>query len=248
MKPSLDNAYARIRRAKQHLTRLKREASMFWRSFHPPIGYINPEVGGTITIDWNRRLIPPVFGILVGETIYNLRAALDYLVYELAILDSGQVQEGTQFPIEGTEGGWQLRMNGTKRRKVPDYGCYLRGVSPGHKACIKLLQPCCGCHWTGILRDYSNPDKHKTLTIVRATEILSVKPTTKGPIILNPSIEGKTILFDIRINPRGNAVDMNADISFQIAFDDRRPIIETLQILHSQVTQVLDQFEPDFKR
>ena len=48
-------------------------------------------------------LIPAMLGILIGETIYNLRAILDYLVYELAILDSGQIQKGTQFPIEDTE-------------------------------------------------------------------------------------------------------------------------------------------------
>jgi len=248
IQPSLNNAYARARRAKQHLTRFKRETRAFWRSFRPSKGYINPKAGGTIRIQLSQSLIPAMLGILIGETIYNLRATLDYLVYELAILDSGQIQKDTQFPIEDTESGWQLHMNGTKRGKVFDWGCYLRGLTPSHKACIKLLQPCYGCRWTDILRSVSNPDKHKTLTIVRATQTLSVKPVTKGPVFLNPSVEGKTTLFHVKINPKDETMDMNADLTFQIAFDDGLPVVETIEELHRQVIHVLDIFYPDFKK
>ena len=37
--------------------------------------------------------------IRVGEVCYNFRSALDYLIFELAKLDSGVEQGGTQFPI-----------------------------------------------------------------------------------------------------------------------------------------------------
>jgi len=43
----------------------------------------------------------PKVPILAGEVIQSLRSALDYLIYDLAILDSGKPQDGTQFPAEG---------------------------------------------------------------------------------------------------------------------------------------------------
>jgi hypothetical protein len=251
MKASIDNAYARVRRAKQHLARLKRERTIFRRTFHPPQGYINPKLGGTITLEYSRNIIPKKFGILIGETIYNLRAALDYLVYELAILDSGQTQKETQFPIEDTPEGWQRKMNGTKRKVkgivVPDWGCSLRGLSNAHKEDIKLFQPCFGFNLTGTLQSISNPDKHRTLTIIRPMSTLSVKTTSKGFTVINPAEEGKTILFEVRSHPKDDSMDVNADVAFDIAFDDRTLVIETLQILHSQVTKILDQFKPEFK-
>jgi len=246
MKPSLDNAYARAHRAKRHLMSLKGEASKYWRSFHLPEVYMEPRAGGTTTITWGQDLIPSIFSILVGETIYNLRATLDYLVYQLAILDSGQSQEETQFPIEHSEGGWEKSMNGKLTKKVPDKGCRLRGLNESHKERIKLLQPCFGCCWTGILQKFSNPDKHKTLTIVKATQIVSMEPTSQNPVIIDPSKEGKTILFSAKMNPPNNSKNMNTDVSLEITFDDGSPVIQTLQSLRSNIIKVLDEFKPDF--
>jgi len=73
-----------------------------------------------------------MLGILVGEVIYNLRAALDYLIYELAFLDSFKIQEGTQFPIEDTKRRWQVAAFGTKKRPAR-----LVGISGRHKAAIE---------------------------------------------------------------------------------------------------------------
>ena len=43
---------------------------------------------------------PPELAVVVSDIIHNLRATLDYIVYELALSDSGKVQDGTQFLIE----------------------------------------------------------------------------------------------------------------------------------------------------
>ena len=105
MKPSLDNAYARVRRAEHHLSKLKSESPGILSSV---LGWAEGQEGLVVPdlpVDDGITSLPPTFGIRVGEAIYNLRAALDYLVYELAILDSGNVQQGTQFPIEDTKDG-----------------------------------------------------------------------------------------------------------------------------------------------
>jgi len=135
-KPSLDDAYARIRRAKQHLARFKRELAAFWGDEGRRL-WIPNATTGIFEEQATPDLVPPTFGILVGECIYNLRAALDYLIYELAILDSGKIQERTQFPIEDTVKRWKTKC-----------ASRLKGLSVVHQACIERLQPCFGCKWT----------------------------------------------------------------------------------------------------
>jgi len=75
-----------------------------------------------------RRL--PLVSILIGEICYNLRSALDYLVYELAILDSSKRQDGTQFPIDDTPEKF------SKHKRS-----WLKGLNSNHVAAIEKLQP-----------------------------------------------------------------------------------------------------------
>lgn len=42
----------------------------------------------------------------------------------------------------------------------------LRGLKPAHVDMIEALQPYNGVEWTKTLRDISNPDKHRTLTVL----------------------------------------------------------------------------------
>ncbi len=221
--PSLDNAYARVRRAKQHLTSLKRELTKFFGQPTSVPHTVNVDVAdGDFTIyDFSNHVVSPTWSILVGECVYNLRAALDYLIYELAFLDSGQIQQGTQFPIEDTPSGW----NGRK-------ATYLRGIFDPHKAIIKTLQPCDGSNWTKILRDISNPDKHKTLRVVRPSQRIE----------WGLGRYGQTHSMATSLYP----VEMDAQVTSEILFDDGRPVIETLQEMHTQVTNVIDMFKPEF--
>lgn len=105
---------------------------------------------------------PPEIGITAGEVVYNLRAALDYLVFELATLGSGEVNMRTQFPIESTPEGFKARRHPTKRGD-PNW---LTGVDCSHCAAIEALQPYNGVDWTEFLRDISNEDKHRTIPIL----------------------------------------------------------------------------------
>lgn len=213
MKPSLNNAYARINRTNFHLLEFKRECQTIgsptirfyenckgFVAFDPIVG--NPASG-----------LPTIFSILIGEAIYNLRSALDYLVYELAILDSGSVQHGTQFPIENSVKGWEKHVDS-----------FLKGLSIEHKTIIESFQPYRSCNWTQQLRDLSNPDKHRSLTILRL-----------GGGICN------TDLFPTRIT-----VNMNRQIPLDIAFSDGRSVIKSIEELKSEVALVLEQFKSEF--
>jgi hypothetical protein len=84
----------------------------------------------------------PEVSIIVGEAVYNLRAALDYLVYELAALDSKSIQENTQFPICHTE----RKFDDARKR-------HLARVSSQHVLAIEEYQPYRNCQWARTLRD-----------------------------------------------------------------------------------------------
>ena len=227
----LDGAYERVKRARKHLADLKRR-----------IKSISQEVGDAVVIERKpaTRLLPDgreilvvlgsasvpfgpvphIVSILVGEVVYNLRAALDYLVYELARLDAGHPVDGTQFLIEDTKKGFCGRRAGG-----------LKGLSDVHVAALKRLQPCDGCKWTGVLRDISNPDKHRHLTAVMNSVVLPIAPGSTEAIIAD------------------QPVDVKLGLSVPITFINGAgaPVVETLQQLASEVAQTLDAFKPEFE-
>jgi hypothetical protein len=161
----------------------------------------------------------------------NLRSALDYLIFELSKLDSGAPQKGTQFPI--VRSPKQFASDVTAAR--------LRGVNSAHIAAIERLQPYYGIDWTGLLRDISNPDKHREFvvmkgnqTIVAYTPIDSEYPALSLPIRRTP-------------HPVIGEVDVKVDLTIEILFADGSPVIETLEKLIFNVRQTLEAFKPDFE-
>src|SRR5215204_9224 len=102
--PSLDGAYAWLSRAEEHLSELSSlcvmvgqiERDAMVRSLR-----VNDDVGtsvGNYRFDTPVSSVPDRVSVLAGETIQALRRVLDYLVFEVAWLDSGSIQEDTQFP------------------------------------------------------------------------------------------------------------------------------------------------------
>ncbi len=102
----LDGAYQRVRRAGIHLTNLNRRTRIICQTKSD--GVVIERKPQTFLLPNGRRVkgvlgkatftiepMSPIISILIGETIYNLRSALDYLVYDLAQLDAQKVIKGT---------------------------------------------------------------------------------------------------------------------------------------------------------
>ena len=232
----LDGAHERVTRSSEHLSDLQSMVGEFLRS---PIiatatvfnSQSQQPIVDILAHPFAKEKFGPIplrISILVGEVIYNLRCSLDYLVYELACLDSKQIVEGTQFPIEDSGEAFVSRIGliSDRRRK----GVYLRGVSDTHVALISALQPCYGCHWTLVLRELSNPDKHRHLTIVNSPFFIASSPTDQTEAII-PS----------------QPMQMNYKVTRQIAFDDGTFVIETLEQLQSHVSETIDALDSEFK-
>lgn len=226
LKPTLRPAKLRISRAGEHvgvIEAMLKEARK--RNDNAEVIIHTDANLGPPTIDWSKapRFPTTRIAIVAGEALYNARAALDYLVFSLAWLDSKEPQVGTQFPIEDKEQVFcDNRLN-----------TYLFGVSDEHVALIKRLQPFDGCDWTRKLRTLSNPDKHRTLT-ADITEHASEFTASKENLEAIPGRPGRY------------KMKMDRVPTAKVTFFDGSPVLETLHVLVSQVAYVLQEFQPIF--
>jgi hypothetical protein len=223
----LDDAYLRLKRAEEHFEELKAlcadvcaaqvEATII--KSQPNITIGPGEFASIVEVESAKTTIPCRCKILVGDVASNLRSALNYLTGELAELDSG-AERRTQFPIEKAPESFKGQSTGKG---------FLVGLSVAHLAALEQLQPYNGCQWTADLASLSNLDKHSKLIAVahdyRVTGTVNATDTDTSKL----------------------TVDMNIKPVIRIALDDGLPLIETLEIIQSQVSQTLDAFKPEFK-
>ena len=221
VKPTLDEARARVARAEEHIASLEREII----TIAPPKRTITAMVAGPAFLSGATQLIkaPPIIPILIGETIYNLRTALDYLVYQLFNLDTGQLSNRTKFPIEDTEKSWDQYFPSPSTNSKQLKKMWLHRLTTSHKTAIKRLQPCFGNQWTATLRDLSNPDKHRHLIAAPVTTNQPSYGAIAGPVMVTFEITSK------------------------VAFEDTTLVMETLDLLQQEVADVIEAFDPDFK-
>jgi hypothetical protein len=233
----LDGAYLRVERAGEHLADLESRISAFINTEKDKVPFeFNTDTCqiriGVFEVKWDT--LWDSWRVLIGEIIYNLRAALDYLIYELALLDSGAEQQGTQFPIEHTPQGFNGRRNS-----------FLKGLSVKHITSIEVLQPYNGTTWAHLLALLSNPDKHRHLTpVVNLSESrINISAHTPGEL--------KGVLSHVyrTKNAAGELLDMQVETDFalHVTLSDGTPIVETLQQLQFQVRNTLDAFKSEFK-
>lgn len=234
----LDGAGMRLARADAHLT----EADKLLREWEQ--GCVDKIVRQD---DGQYRFngfpdIPSMLPVIVGDVMHNLRAALDYLVYELSLLDSkGQIKDGTQFPIE------DVKSNPTNPSRCFDgrRKSYLKGLSDTHVDAIEALQPYNGVEWTETLRDVSNPDKHRHLTVItkgnRVQAALKWHPDGRLYVTrFNPGGPPKVERFDVE-------VDGQYTIAITLPKRGETALFPTLRRLQAEVGQTIVLFEPEFK-
>jgi hypothetical protein len=244
----LYEADLRIERAGEHLTELENQLFRFERSELvevlaglPKEDPRNTEQEAKVQSLWqiptseesaihhySPPQVPAKVHILIGEIAYNLVAALDYLIFVLAKSDSGVEQDGTQFPV-------------CKRKEFFDRGrkTMLKGMSDEHVALIERLQPYKGCTWTQRLKDISNLDKHRQLVHAQVTPLR---------IMAADANASRETAKEARLRRQANLpskapVKMYFGNSLLVTLADGSPIIKTLEILKSQVADVLVQFK-----
>ena len=175
---------------------------------------------------------------MLGEVVYNLRSALDYLIFELARHDSGRVQDGTQFLIEDVRSDPSDKTRGFLPKSKR-----MKGVSPAHIDMIEKLQPYNGVDWTKTLRDISNADKHRQLVAVQSNGTVQITITGGAP----GSFNGKPGKVYPGAGEGGCDVYLEAKDATDIGFSDGRLVLPILELLQKQVADTIDAFMPEFK-
>lgn len=225
--PSLKGCRARIDRTIEHLRDLESRTNQFRRIHQDHFTPQYDHKTGKFTLIGSAIELPDVCLVLTGEIIYNLRAALDYLIFELAWLDSKRRRKNTQFLIEDCEKDFW----GKRDWRLP-------GLCDRHVAAIALLQPYNGCEWTRLIRDLSDKDKHRELVeIAVGGDIISTIRSVGNPVAatdMSTSVPGMV------------PVNVDLYLAIRITFEDGSPVIETLEVLKTQVTQTINSFQPEF--
>jgi hypothetical protein len=233
---SLTGAFPRINQAGEHLGNLMRQIDLFRQEqLDSIVVQLDPQTGSEPSLVHTKEsVIPLAWSVLTGEICYNLRGALDYLIYELAILDSGKISAHTQFPIEDKEKGFAHR----KKRG------WLDGLNTAHETAVEALQPYRGCKWTKVLRDLSNVDKHVRLIMNEGAFALDIFPDADRLRFLDiPGAEKRA-----RDPVSGKEMTVKLNLTISIQFSNGTPVIETLKELHAQVGDTVFMFDSDFQR
>lgn len=180
--PSLSDAFTRLDRAHEHLYEIRAftqaicqaQAEATRVQVAPGKTLMPGEYGVVFSVESANTPIEGRLAVLVGDAVNSMRSCLDYLVGELAELDSGSRKARTQFPVEQSPEAFH------SRRRT-----FLAGLSDAHVAYIESLQPYNGVSWTIKLARMSNWDKHNKLMLVAHDYLLdsTVKkgePTASG--------------------------------------------------------------------
>ena len=102
--------------------------------------------------------VPDTLSPLIGDFLFNVRSALDHVVWQLVLANGGTPTKATCFPISSDPGAF------AKHSKTR-----LAGVSPKASALIETLQPYHGGNEPlGILARLHNVDKHQTFNLITA--------------------------------------------------------------------------------
>ena len=274
---SMDGPAAKLNRANEHLEELTDEVARAEQAIR--------DTGGRIELDAQYEPasqsfkvlvaktpeVPVRIGVLAGEVIYNLRCALDYLMYELVALENGGVyDEKTQFPIADDAD----RFNGPKAASINKHTLSL---IPNRVADVERHQPygsldeirrIYGLAWPDdawqerianrqlrFLRELSNRDKHRLLIrgFVLADQVQLVpipQRDCREPVrqlyVGSALIEG-ALVAHYRVTPTGP--DPHMDVLLNVVPEmgiPFGPAIPTLQAIFTKVTQVVGEFEPLF--
>jgi hypothetical protein len=225
----LDGARKRIERANDHLNNLvsilETYATEHQNSFVVEHDHARNQPNVIMPVP---KPFPWEIPFIVSDCVHNLRAALDYLMFELAREDSGDPHpEYTEFLICPLKKFNEHRV-ARDNNKGP-----LRYLSPSHVHRIEAYQPYMGVTWTETLRTLSNQDKHRQLIIMRGQRITNI---TDG---IGETFKG--------VGPDRIDVQMERKTTVPITFEDGTPVIETLEIMKREVALIIDSFSPEFK-
>lgn len=228
---SFEGPRERTRRALEH----RETIANLWNGFveddsYSPFVRVNDDGTGSVGIILER--MPPEIGFLLGEFLYQLRAALDGCIYDAAILESGQNpppnEKDLEFPIcvgesQFNNASWKLGPLSNERR------AFVASMQPYNVDNVaEFLQPL--NRSLGILNDWARKDRHRRLHVVtnwasEANPVLDLPDgvQVKSLFVRNDGFlddQGEVATFSLTGWTPGMEINANPNVVLDIAVDE----------------------------
>jgi hypothetical protein len=196
----------------------------------------------------------PRWGAIAGDSIHNMRTALDYLACELVRLCDGEPNTATAFPILSRP----PRRRCTRRRLLPDIS---GGVSDEIRERLRTVQPYERRHalyTLAHLRDLDNIDKHRTIVTVSlasaghvSSRMMSHPERESGTILTGRPLEHDQVIGIVTYDPPQPQPDPSLEFMAHIAFGVGEPLAkdivwDAVMRLRERVNETIDLFRPMF--
>jgi len=259
VKHPLDGARLKVIRAQEHLDGLNAEVGMYLDQ-QPQEVRSQPERAPQHTWLPHTYVMPPIvpgdppprLSIIIGDCVTNARAALDYIMWELAdryfkprldIVNKKGDKRIAAFPIL-TKDAFQARSNCLAKRKIPaDAIAELERAQPYNAGYEPLL-------W---LHELVNRDKHRALLLTVAEVDLTVelRPWPLGDIITESQpiavprnlTTNKSPAFQSDMPMKGKAAIY---VTWKDASMPREPVDLTLEKIVKCVGDIIPRFDSFF--
>lgn len=161
--PSLYGVMEKRNRAEHHLVAIEQCITDFFNSDPYPVITDSHSEDGI----YHARLVHPKrlparqLALMIGDCVHNMRSALDYIAWELAGADPGDME--TMFPIYDTKPGFD-KLGRRRIKRLPDKA----------KTLVEWLQPFDTGHGgsqlaLAAINKIDAADKHKLLSLTLAT-------------------------------------------------------------------------------
>jgi hypothetical protein len=283
MPPSLKSVRLKQKWAYRHFNNLKTEilgfldGKLYNVSEHTNVTCGQP-VGEPEYVIIDQPIAPDPWGLWIGDIAYNLRASLDHLAKQLAILDNPTIPPDelalTEFPIFQFEWGYKDHAGRDRPGyRSPGGGRGLRKIrqlSADHQDRITSFQPYPGAPHAAenapllALHQVRNIDAHQELHVALVAIQLPQKPfttvrriaETKYAITVWSSEGEEHLQMDIAVGDSAEVASyVEGNFPAKVVFNERRcPVVhqqEVLPLLHAmgvRVQAVIDAFESDFPK
>jgi hypothetical protein len=255
----LQGADLKLRRAKTHLDVIESKARALNKGPQKIPGERHPDVEARVFLAQHDSPEPTILSAEIGEFLYNVRCALDYIVYELLTLAGERVTTRHAFPIFTSADRYA--------REAPPK---IAGVPSETVATFERLQPFYGPNsnpfhpaWRdpeseplAVLRRLNDEDKHRTLALSEAIGAFRLEfpddpdvLTAPTPMFVSPGTFKRGAILGT-VTSLDPDVKVNLIATFHVSLKDARPrpgehLVQTLdQILRVVRDRVVPSFAP----
>lgn len=117
--PSLRYPRLKVERAKEHLDELDDKLKEFIKT--NPVKYrVTEDIpNGLYMMAFRIPIIDPRLAVVAGDVAYNLRASLDHIAWQLALMNREQPYDRTAFPLIAKDGSDALRTFRSFTQDIP---------------------------------------------------------------------------------------------------------------------------------